>query len=118
MDEDGTGGAVGRCGLGECCEATLQEVVLGVHLGHSSHPDDSSDGAPSAHLSYSQQREHIGWCHCVAHSLSLIPSVKGICSFWMSLLLTLNPYKCVSIFGLLSSNFCFCESCDQIGTAC
>ena len=57
------------------------------------------------HLSYFQQREHIGWCHCVARSLSLIPSVKGIGSFWMS---TLKPYKCVSVFGLLSSNFCFC----------
>ena len=57
------------------------------------------------HLSYFQQREHIGWCHYVARSLSLIPSVKGIGSFWMS---TLKPYKHVSVFGLLSSNFCFC----------
>ena len=57
------------------------------------------------HSSYFQQREHIVWCRCVARFLSLFPSIKGIGSFWMS---TLKPYKRVSVFRLLSSNFCFC----------
>lgn len=69
-------------------------------------------------LCYSQQREHIGWCHralparCHLFPLSKEFAPSGCRSFWRS------NYKCVSIFGLLSGNFCFCESYDQIGTAC
>lgn len=53
-----------------------------------------------ARLSYYRQREQTCWCHSIAHSLKVTPSVKIICSV---LWLWIKLYQRMSIFRLLLS---------------
>ena len=93
----------GQVWLGGCQGVILQEIVLLSTFGAFITPSSFLRWRLLfVHLSYFQQGEHIGWCHCFARSLSLIPSVKITCSVWM---LRSKPYRCVSVFGLLLSNF-------------
>ena len=116
MDEDGTGGDVGRCGLGECREAILQEAVLGVRLGHSSHSDDSSDGASSLFIHHTFSKGNIlsgvaaspASCHFFPLSKELAPSGCR----------RSNPTSALAFSGYCRVTSVSVQSYAQIVTAC
>ena len=104
------------CGLGECWEAILQEAVLGVRLGHSSHSDDSSDGASSLFIYCTFSKGNIlagvtaspACCHFFPLSKELAPSGCR----------RSNPTSALAFSGYCRVTSVSVQSYDQIVTAC
>jgi len=89
---------------------------FGVHLGHSSHPDDSSDGAPSLFIYPTFSKGNIlagvivlpARCHLFPLSKELAPSGCR----------RSNPTSMLAFSGYCRVTSVSVQSYDQIVTAC